>query len=93
MEQDLKWIKKHYGEKMMHLCRKLFPVILEEEGVLPEILKEHFHPNKELAQDIMNDQAEAEFKAYVFSFLNQEEESWNRNLKTSKKNSKKMALI
>ena len=29
---DLKLIKKHYGEKMAHLCRDLFPTLLEEEG-------------------------------------------------------------
>ena len=72
MEQDLKWIKKHYGEKMMHLCRKLFPVILEKEGLLPEILKEHFHPNKELARDILDNDAIVNFKAYIYSIFNEE---------------------
>ena len=28
MNKDLKVIKKHYGEKMMHLCRELFPTLL-----------------------------------------------------------------
>ena len=27
-------IKKYYGENMMHLCRKLFPTILEKKGLL-----------------------------------------------------------
>ena len=29
MNSDLKIIKKYYGEKMMHLCRKNFSTILE----------------------------------------------------------------
>ena len=28
MNSDLKIIKKYYGEKMMHLCRKNFSTIL-----------------------------------------------------------------
>lgn len=32
MNNDLKWIKKHYGEKMMHLCRDYLPSLLEKEG-------------------------------------------------------------
>lgn len=29
---DLKQIKNKYGENMMHLCRELFPTILESDG-------------------------------------------------------------
>ena len=29
---DLKLIKKHYGENMMHLCRELFLPSIEEIG-------------------------------------------------------------
>ena len=39
---DLKFIKKKYGEVMMHLCRKIFPTILETEGLLPKLLEDHF---------------------------------------------------
>ena len=31
---DLKLIKKLYGEKMMHLCRTLFPSLLENTCLL-----------------------------------------------------------
>ena len=34
---DLKLIKKHYGEKMMHLCRELFPTLLETGGLLSKL--------------------------------------------------------
>ena len=39
---ELKKIKKLYGEKFMHLCRELFPTILEKEGALTEILNSTF---------------------------------------------------
>ena len=35
---DLEIIKKKYGEEMSHLCRTLFPTILEQEGELSNIL-------------------------------------------------------
>ena len=43
--KDLIEIKKKYGENMSHLCRTLFPSILEKEGLLLELLLEHFHPS------------------------------------------------
>ena len=30
MEEDLKEIKKKYGEKMAHYCREQFPILLEK---------------------------------------------------------------
>ena len=38
MQNDLKRIKDKYGEDFSHLCRELFPTILETEGLLPYIL-------------------------------------------------------
>ena len=35
--KELKRIKKLYGENFMHLCRELFPTLLEQEGLLTEI--------------------------------------------------------
>ena len=71
--KDLKWIKKHYGEKMMHLCRECFPKILDEEGKLAKIFHEHFNPNKELAEDIIKDDKIYEFTNYVFSCVEDKE--------------------
>ena len=34
---DLKAIKKLYGEEFMKLCKKLFPTILEQKGKLIKI--------------------------------------------------------
>ena len=52
MNEDLKIIKKKYGEKMMHLCRNMFPTILEEEGLLSKLLLEHFEPSHDLYNDL-----------------------------------------
>ena len=52
MNEDLKIIKKKYGEKMMHLCRNMFTTILEEKGLLPKLLLEHFEPSHDLYNDL-----------------------------------------
>ena len=44
MVDDLKIIKKQFGEAMMHLCREEFPTILEQPGALSNILLSHFSP-------------------------------------------------
>lgn len=54
MQEDLKIIKNIFGEKMMHLCRELFPTILEHPGVLSKILLDHFEPSKSLYEDIVD---------------------------------------
>lgn len=58
---NLNKIKKHYGERMMHFCRKSFPTILETEGRLFRILSEHFPYSKFLYEDIMNSHSEEAF--------------------------------
>ena len=59
---DLKWIKKHYGEKMMQLCRELFPTILEYPGELSRILDECFNQSRYLYHDIVNNQKKINLK-------------------------------
>ena len=72
MDKDLKRIKKHYGEKMMHLCRDLFYRILETEGLLPKLLEEHFAKDRHLAEKIENQGMVDEFKSYIYSFVDVE---------------------
>ena len=69
ISQDLLEIKKRYGEKMSHLCRVLFPNLLEKEGLLPKLLLEHFNPNHELYQDLLNSNLTVEFRNYIYSLL------------------------
>ena len=63
---ELRIIKKKYGEVMMHLCRKIFPTILETDGLLLKLLEEHFAYNHNLGEDIINNDRVLEFKEYVY---------------------------
>ena len=67
MNNDLKLIKKYYGEKFSHLCRDLFPTILEKPGVLYNLIASNFYHNKFLYDDILNNGLEKEFKYFIYS--------------------------
>ena len=68
---DLKLIKKNYGENMMHLCRELFPTILEYEGKLFELLSNNFAYSKFLYDDIINNDdkfnTKCKFKDFIYN--------------------------
>ena len=70
---DLKFLKKHYGEKFSHLCRELFPTILEKEGLLKDIISSRFAPSHDLYDDIIK--VQDEFKAYIYSFVDLEQKA------------------
>ena len=73
--KELKKIKKIYGEQFMHLCRSLFPTILEKEGLLLEILESSFSNNSPtLFQDIIDNGLEDSFKDYIYSKVDVEKE-------------------
>ena len=72
MNQDLKIIKKKYGEKMAHFCREYFPSLLENEGLLPQLLLARFEPNHDLYDDIIKQMKENEFKDYIYSLVDVE---------------------
>lgn len=69
---DLTLIKKYYGENMMHFCRDNFPIILETEGLLFDILSNHFAYNKFLYDDIIKQHTEDEFKDFIYSLMYEE---------------------
>ena len=64
---DLKQIKNKYGENMMHLCRELFPTILESDGKLFKIISNNFAFSKYLYDDIINNDLKYEFKNYIYN--------------------------
>ena len=78
MNDDLTIIKKNYGEKMMHLCRSLFPTILEIPGKLSELLLDNFAPSKFLYDDVSGYQID-NFKNYIYSLLDEKQEDINTN--------------
>ena len=73
MEKDLKLIKKKYGEKMMHYCRSELSTILENDGLLPSLLLEHFNESHMLYDDIEKDGKLEEFKNYIYSLIDVED--------------------
>ena len=73
MNSDLNRIKKKYGENFAHLCRELFPTILETEGLLPDIIESKFYPNKFLYDDIINNNLELRFQSFINGLLVKEE--------------------
>ena len=74
MNPDLKKIKKLYGEKMMHLCRTLFPTILEEPGRLVELLTDTFEPGHYICDDIVKNNRQESFQAYIIKLNEKDDE-------------------
>ena len=81
---DLKEIKKDYGENMMHLCRSLFPTILEQPGLLYYVLSEHFAKSRSLYDDIVKEHKEYVFKEYIYSFVDVESRKAQMPIKSVK---------
>ena len=71
MNDDLKKIKDKYGEKFMHLCRNLFPSIIEK-GELFDLIESKFEYNKCLYDDIINNNLKTDFKNYIYSMCTKE---------------------
>ena len=67
MVDDLKIIKKKYGEKMSHLCRELFPTILEQNGVLSKLMLDNFNESHDLYIDLLNNNMIDKFKNFIYS--------------------------
>ena len=73
MNDELKKIKKYYGEEMMHFCRENFSTLFEEEGTVLSILENNFAHSHELFSDIKKEEKEYYFKNYIYSFYDIEE--------------------
>lgn len=65
---DFKILKKNYGERFAKLCRYLFPTILEEKGVLSNLILSKFAPSRFLYEDLVNNYATDRFKNFIYSF-------------------------
>ena len=72
MIDDLKVIRKKYGEKMYHFCRESFPTLLEEPGKLLKLLSDNFHESHSLFDDIVANGKESEFKNFIYSLVDVE---------------------
>lgn len=88
MNKELEKIKKLYGEKFAHLCRTLFPTILENEGLLLEILTTKFAPTHSLYEDIINENQQENFCNLINYFHKQiieRKDSFSKTQKTAEK--------
>jgi len=90
LSKDEKIIRKQYGEKMWHFCRDNFPTILEKEGVLSSILLETFAPNHTLYEDILYREETDQFKRYINSKNEPEEEEKNIKRTVTTKTAKQL---
>lgn len=72
MNYDLKAIKDNYGEKMMHLCRELFPTLLEKEGLLSSLILKKFNSSRFLYEDIIENELVYDFKNYIYNLVDVE---------------------
>ena len=73
IKNDAKFLKNYYGEDFYHLCRSLFPTILEQEkGLLSKIVYKCFAPTKSLYVTLVeNDQIE-DFRVFINLIYNTE---------------------
>ncbi len=83
--KELKKIKKLYGENFMHLCRSMFPVILEQEGALLEILEKKFSHNcRTLYESITENGLETDLKELIYSEFDKKRENPREEAKESR---------
>ena len=67
VDDDLRLIKKFYGEKMAHFCKKVFPTLLDKQGLLYSLFNENFAHNKFLYDDLVVCKMFEDFKNYIYS--------------------------
>lgn len=67
MVDDLKIIKKRYGENMSKLCRELFPTLLESNGLLSSLMLSKFGDNHFLYDDLKEYDLIYDFEGYICS--------------------------
>ena len=84
MNKDLKIIKKKYGENMMHLCRELFPTILEKEGILSQVILDSFEASHELYNDLISNNLVVAFENYIYERLDYKTDKIVKITKTPK---------
>ena len=82
--EDLKWIKKHYGEEMMRLCRDNLAELFETEGLVPKLLDQNFQRNRDLASSIVREGKVADFKRLMLSSSQDTEKTSSSEKKSAK---------
>ena len=65
--KDFDIIKKKFGENFAKFCRSHFSTILEQEGLLSKVLLDKFHPNRELYDDLIQNDLTDDFIGYFYN--------------------------
>lgn len=73
MTEELKKIKKLYGEDMMHFCRDSFPTILDKKGELLGILTRILEPTRSIYRDLKEHDCLKKFITYVNTMFDEAE--------------------
>ena len=79
---EYKNLKRKYGENFAKFCRENFSTILEQEGLLSEILESKFTPSHYLFEDIVSQKKQLRFKDYIMGLYLQKQ---GKNLASLKK--------
>ena len=74
MNNDLKKIKKNFGESAMKFCRKNFPLLLDQPGLLPDLLNECIYDGRAFFKDLLSSNQINNFKSYIYDLASMEEE-------------------
>ncbi len=85
MNGELRKIKRKYGEDMAKLCRSLFPTILENPGLLYDLLITHFATSRCLYDDIIDSGSVNSFRGYIYSLAGIDDDpirDYNGDIKT-----------
>lgn len=64
--KDLQIIKKKWGDTAMKFCRENFPLLLDQTGLLPQLLQETIH-DKCFFKDLLDSSQALNFKTYIYS--------------------------
>ena len=80
---DEKSIRKHYGEATWKMCRTLFPSILEEEGLLFEIMSSTFAPTRSLPEAMKSEEDLLALKDLIFSKFHKDKKEKTTTEKTA----------
>ncbi len=82
---ELKIIKKKYGEEMMHYIRDNFSSILETPGKMLNLLTSHFNESHSLYKDLYNNGLRYNFKEFIYSLTDEsKQEKIEKDLKSPK---------
>ena len=68
----------------MHLCRKLFPTILEKEGILSQVILDSFEVSHELYNDLISNNLVVAFENYIYERLDYKTDKIVKITKTPK---------